>query len=131
MSETEQHDALDQAAQCEPSDEVLTRLAVELVLTVMRSASTDDIRPIDWWPRARAALEVGAAEADSFPHLVSRMGSKLSIEAYREASSRLLKGIGQSIGEGWPRFRELARRDALYIVAMAQAERARIKEATQ
>jgi hypothetical protein len=106
-------------------DDDLTDIAVELVLAVMRSASTDQIRPIDWWPRAKAALEVAASRARTWPHLISRMGQKLGIDAYRSASSKVISSLGRTVtaADAFTRFRRLAERDALYIVAEAQVMR--------
>lgn len=106
-------------------------LAVDLLLAVMRSASTDKIRPIDWWSRGKSALEVAAAQAETFSHLVSRMGAKLQIEAFRAESSKEISSLGRTLKDGdFIHFRDLCQRDALYIAALAQAHKAALKEAT-
>ena len=137
MSETEQHSEQD------TRDDELIDAAVDLVLAMAASASTDVIRPVDWWPRQRvsahasqvgrlrAALEVAAAEAESLPHMVSRMSAKLQIQALHSASSRSIVVITGAVAGDWPRFRELAQRDAIYITAMAQVERDKRREAKQ
>jgi len=109
------------------SDDDLTDIAEALVLAVMRSASTDTIRAIDWWPRARSALQVAAAQAESWPHMISKMGQKLQIEAFQAMSSKTIAQI-RVPNDAFPRFREICQRDSLFIVAMAQATRDRQKE---
>lgn len=107
-------------------DETIQRMAADLLVQVMRSASTDDIRPIDWWPRARSAMETAASVARSYGQLVAKMARKLQIEAYREASSRSISEIGAELDAAGPgafaRFRRVAKRDAAFIVAMAQIQ---------
>lgn len=106
-------------------DETIQRMAADLLVQVMRSASTDDIRPIDWWPRARSAMETAASVARSYGQMVAKMATKLQIEAYREASSRSISEIGAEIDAAgaFARFRRVAKRDAAFIVAMAQLQR--------
>lgn len=107
------------------SDEAMTDLAVRLVLTLMASASTDKIRALDWWSRAKSALVTAAAAAESWGHMVSKMAEKLQIDVLRLASSRSISSIGRALkrSDEWVRFRTLCERDAVYIVAMAQVER--------
>jgi hypothetical protein len=106
-------------------DETVTALAVDLVLAMMRSASTDRIPPLKWWTRARTALEVGAS-SESYQAMVCRMGKSLDIEGALEASSAVMvSAVKERIDSEnlWARFRHLCRRDALYIVAFAQIMR--------
>lgn len=101
-------------------------LAVQLVLAMMRSASTDKIRPIDWWERARSALETGAATAETFPQLVAVMGRKLQIDATVEDSSKAICSLAETLlaSGDFGKFRHLCETQALYVVAIAQARRA-------
>lgn len=106
------------------SDDDLTDIAVEVVLAMMTSVSTETIQPINWWPRAKSALSVAAVQAESWSQFISKMGQKLQINTLRKKSS--LKVVGLRVpDEYFPRFRTLCQRDSLYIVAMAQAERDR------
>jgi len=110
------------------SDDELTETAVHFVLAMMQSASTDTIRPIQWWERARAALETSAAVAESWPQMVSKFAQKIQVIALRGKTSHKVASLGPLIGDdGWERFRSLCQRDALYIVAMAQAKRDELK----
>lgn len=113
------------------NDERWPPLATRLVLAVMRSASTDKIRPIDWWTRARTALEAAAATAETYSHMVSEMARHLQIDSYSAASSRSISEIGTPFrvtpGDFAP-FARVAERDAPYIVAMAQMQRAEERE---
>lgn len=104
-------------------DEKLTDLAVDVVLSMMSSASTDKISPLAWWPRAKSSLETAADVAESWQHMVSKMAAKLQIDSTTNATAAALKIIGEKIGDSFGRFRNLCRRDAIFIVAMAQAER--------
>jgi hypothetical protein len=101
-------------------------LAVDLVLAVMGSASTDKIRPIDWWPRAKTALEASAGAAVDFEDLLSRMANKLCIETYTESSAVALAEIKEEI-EAFRPFASYCRQQAIAIVATAQAKRAKQK----
>jgi hypothetical protein len=107
------------------SDSELSDLAVELVLAMMRSASTEQISPLDWWPRARSALETASSVARTWPQMISRMGKKLEIGSLKSVTARDVARIGADLSDpaDWRRFRYLCRRDALYLVAMAQVRR--------
>jgi hypothetical protein len=109
----------------ELDDMDLQALAVSLVLGVMRSASTEKIRPMDWWIRAQSALKSAASMAGSFGQLTSIMGRKLQIPTFNGISSRLISSIGEQVADpdDFESFRCLCERDALYIVAEAQARR--------
>jgi hypothetical protein len=104
------------------SETELTDIAVDLLRALMRSVSTDRVRPVDWWVRARSALETGAATADSWGHMVSRMGRKLEVDAFRRSTSDDLVRLAARLGDRFAAFRELCQRDALFIAAMAQAK---------
>ena len=112
-------------------DDKLTDLAVDLVLAMMQSASTDKIGALDWWPRARTAIETAADVASSWPHLISKMAAKLQIDATQTGSAKAISFLGDELSEGkaFDRFRALCRRDAVFIVAMAQAKRDEQKRA--
>lgn len=104
--------------------DTFTEMGVELVLAVMQSASTDVIRAQDWWMRARTALETGAGRRD-FGSMVSRMADKLQIEALNGRSVERIHALaGQMLQVDFGAFRAHVRRDAVFIVAMAQARRA-------
>ena len=97
-------------------------LAVKLVLNVMKSVSPDRIRPLDWWTRAQSALRSSAIRGKSFGDMVSIMGRKLLIDSFSQSSSSMIHSIGQEIEAlGFDQFRDLCEREALYIVAEAQA----------
>lgn len=51
------------------------------------------------------------------------MGAKLGVEATTLDSSRSISEIGAIIAINWDRFRAIAERDALFIIAMAQSKR--------
>ena len=105
--------------------------AVRLVVAMMGSASTEKIRPVDWWVRARTALETGAASADSFSEMISVMGMKLQIEAANNRTAQVLSDLSSELdsADAFDVFRRLCERQALYVVAMAQAEREKTRGA--
>lgn len=111
-----------------PPDDVLTDMAIDFVLAMMGSASTDVIDPREWWTRARTGLE-SSASATSWPEMVSRYGAKLQVVALRDRSASQIATLGAALGSqgGFRRFRALCRRDALFITAMAQQKRAEQK----
>lgn len=100
-------------------------LAVDLVLAVMRSASTEHIRPMDWWIRAQSALYSAAAMSQSYGQMVSVMGRKLQIATYNQNSANKISSIGIELktDDDFEVFRNLCEREALYVVAEAQARR--------
>lgn len=100
----------------------LTETAVDLVLSVMASASTKKIAATEWWPRAKSALETAASEATSWQHMVSAMCKKLQIETLTANSANSVCSI-ELRGDEFNSFRALCERDAVYMVALAQSKR--------
>lgn len=111
------------------SESDLTTLGVALVLAMMRSASSDEIDPRDWWTRAKTALETAAAEASEWPALISAMGRELQIPSLQLDSINSISLLGKQVGPDFRRFRASLRRDALYLVAMARMQRQEEREA--
>jgi len=107
------------------TDEQLTDLAVDLILAMMRSVPQDTIRALDWWPRARAAMVSAANRAETVGRFTSEMARKLQIPAVTNDTANYLSSLSEALVERatFKRFRHLCRRDAVYIVAMAQAKR--------
>ena len=110
------------------TDKELMDRAISLVLAMMRSASRDRIDPRRWWEYARNALEAGAGEGNSFPEMVSVMAGKLLIDATTEATAKTVEGIEAAVEGDFEAFRSLCERQAVYVVAMAQAHRAEQRE---
>lgn len=111
-----------------PSDDEVLKLGTEFVLSVLSSVDTDRISPRDWWERAKTALETSAGCAESYSQMVSRAGAKLQVAALSATSGAELTRIERAIGLEFERFRALCERDALYVVALARAERDRRKK---
>lgn len=130
MSETDAESYWDTLGSRPMTDQDHVDAAVMLMVAVMRSASTDKIRPLDWWARARSAMEVAASQAQSFSHFVSRMAQKLQIEAYRLESAKEIYSLGQLLkdADAFKAFSHICRRDALYITAFAQIENTKRRE---
>lgn len=110
-------------------DEML-RAGVTLVRAMMRSASTDKIRPIEWWTRAQTALVAAAESSSTFSALVSRMGKALQIERLSTESSGDVVWLADDVAADFDAFVRFCSEEALYIVALAQAERKQEREAS-
>lgn len=114
------------------SEQELNELAIEAVLAVMASASTDKIKPIDWWTRARTALETSASVAETWTEMAAKLADKLEIEAFTESSSHRLVFLANGIAEApFSAFRAHCERNAVYVVAMAQVRRSIQREGVQ
>jgi len=112
-------------------DNDLTNTAVELVVSLMKSADTEIIKPRDWWKRAKTALIVSSSVAETYNSMISKYLEKIQVAAPRIDTSEKIAEVGEyisSIGlSGWERFRFLCERDALYIIAMAQVLNQQLK----
>ena len=106
-----------------PTPEHLTEWAIRLTLAVMGSATTERISPIDWWPRAKSALETAAQSSDHFSGMASTMGRKLQIDAYQERSAAELVALATEIGPDFDAFARHCTAEALVIVAFASQQR--------
>ena len=109
--------------------ELRTR-AIDLVLAMMASATTERIRPVDWWPRAKAALVAGCSRARSWSELVSSMARKLQIETLRAESAKAVSACEPS-PDDFMAFARICRREAVYIVAQAQVFREQQRKAEE
>lgn len=107
------------------SDDDLHDCGVRMLLAILRSASTDDIAPRDWWRRAQAALQAGAGMSASFRQMASKMSSKLEIQAPTKRTAQELSSISSELAEHaqFERFRSLCERDAFMVAADAQVVR--------
>lgn len=101
--------------------------AIDLVLAMMRSASTNKIQPKRWWERARTALETAAATAGDFPEMVAVMGRKLEIDVTRNETADVIARLTPELAMFEP-FRRLCETQALYVVALAQSRREEQRE---
>lgn len=110
-------------------DRLLT-LGVNLVLAVMASASTEKIRPQDWWTRAASAFRVGLEGAEVFHHVPSLMAPKLQIEELRKDSVSLISLIGSDLThpDDFEAWREECLTSLPMVVGLAKLERARQRE---
>jgi hypothetical protein len=106
--------------------EQLLRCAIALVRAMMSSASTEKIRRIEWWSRAKSALETAAQSADSFGSLVSVMGRKLQIDVTTTHTAQEVAALASRVSD-FEAFRHYVEHEALYVVAIAQAESAERK----
>lgn len=104
------------------TDEQLSQIGRDLVLAMMASATTERISPMDWWPRAKAALRASAARSTTWGELVNTMASKLEIGTLRAESSREICSLALSKTD-LRAFRRVVQQQAVYIVAEAQVIR--------
>lgn len=95
---------------------------IALVRAMMRSTSRQHIRAIDYWSRAKSALEVAARSATSFSSLVSKMGHKLQIDATRKDTGVQVDAVRMVVAPDFEAFRRYLASEALYVIAIAQAE---------
>lgn len=98
------------------------RIAVDLIRTMMASASSEQIRRIEWWSRAKSALETAAESASSFSSMVSAMGRKLQIDVTTVNTGAEVARLAVVIGDDFEGFRRYCARESLFAAAIAQAE---------
>jgi len=112
------------------SDDQLSQQATSLVLAMMASATTEKISPLDWWPRAKAALLSACARSQTWGELVTEMARKLQVETLRAESSRAICSL--ALGPADLRaFKRIVKSEAVYIVAEAQVIREQQREEKQ
>jgi hypothetical protein len=107
------------------------RQAINLVRAMMGSASSEKIRRIEWWLRAKSALETAAMSSDSFGSMVSTMGRKLQIDVTTIATGEQVAQVGLAVAGEFETWRRFCATEALYVVAIAQAESKERKELWQ
>jgi hypothetical protein len=110
-------------------DAALRSIAEELVLAMMASASTDKIRPMDWWERARTALELSVDAAESPQEMVTRFAKRIQAQTLSASTARRLSCLS-SLDDPtvWQAFRRLVARQSTYIVAFAAERRTAERE---
>jgi len=101
----------------------LPDLAVRWLDALLSSASVDTIGVTNWWPRATAALVTAAATADTYGHAVSVACRKLQIDVLSKESAKTLADLQPSIGTVFTEWRQIAERDAEYLVALTRLHR--------
>lgn len=101
----------------------LRQTAVRLVLAMMASASTEKIRPVDWWQRAKTALVSAADRAASWGELVATMARRLQIDVTRIESSRAISLVAVHDPRDFSALIQIIRREAVYLIAEAQMAR--------
>lgn len=104
------------------TDSDLAAVARDLVLAMMSCASTQDIAPVQWWPRAKAALMAACDRATSWGALVTAMADKLEIDVVRLDVAREICGNRLS-DDDLRALKRVVRNEAVYIVAEAAAIR--------
>lgn len=109
----------------------LTEATIEWMSAILDSADVAEIGVSHWWPRARAAMETAAASADTYAQAVSVACKKLQIETLAPKSAGTLTTLEAVIGPHLDVWRELAQRDAVYLVALVQVARAEQREVSK
>lgn len=104
------------------TDDQKLRTAIDLVRALMRSTDSRKIRRIEYWSRAKSALETAAMSADSFSSLVSKMGHKLQIDCTTKTSGEIVGELAVAVGADFEAFRRYCAAESLYIIAICQAE---------
>lgn len=108
-----------------PPETILADLAVEFVNAILDSVDTAVIKPMDFWERAKTALETGAAISTTWATCVSKTGRKLQISTLTKSSGETVTRIGIALGDpaAFAAFRRLIARDGIYLIAMARVAR--------
>lgn len=103
--------------------------AVAIQRALMKSASTDDISPKEWWTRATTALETAAAAADDWAAFVTKACKKLQIDTLVEESSVQLVELAETYSDAarFEQIRAFMQRDAIYVTAVHRAQKAKEK----
>ena len=96
------------------------RCAIDLV-RAMSASMSEKIRRIEWWSRLKSALETSAQSADSFGSLVSTMAARLQIDVTTIEAGERIADLANRVDDV-PAFIRYCDREAMYIVALAQAE---------
>src|SRR5690606_17849209 len=91
--------------------------AATLVRAMMASASSEKIRRIEWWQRAKSALETAAMSADSFSSMVSAMARKLQIDVTTTTTGLDVANLALAVEPDFESFRRFCEREAIYVVA--------------
>lgn len=108
-----------------PSPDEMQDIAQEFVLSMMASASTQRIRPTDWWERARTALEYAARSAQNPRHMVTLFARKIHAETLTASTTDRLSCLSSlEYPPAFAAFRRMVDRESTYIVAFAQQRRA-------
>ena len=108
-----------------PTPDQLQETAQEFVLAMMASASTQRIRPTDWWERARTALEYSSRSAQNPRHMVTLFARKIHAETLTAATTERLNCLSLvEAPAAFAAFRRMIDRESTYVVAFAQSRRA-------
>jgi hypothetical protein len=99
-------------------------LTVRFLDSLLSSASTDVIGVAHWWDRATSALRTAAARAGSYADAVSIACRKLQVDQLSEPSARALTALEPQIAPHLQAWKDLASRDAVYLVALTRVLRA-------
>lgn len=100
-------------------------LAARVMLLLAGDIPPGSIKPLDYWPRVRAACESAASEADDYPGLLCAAGKRLGIEVLRKETGAALLALAPPDFE--PLRSALVDR-GLYVVVLAQSLRAAARE---
>ncbi len=113
------------------TDDTLRSMAAEVVLAVMRDASTQKIDPRKWWERATTALRAAANAAGSWSQFASRLARHLQIDTYSAEGGAKLGHVAEYLGNpaDLRRFFRLCREEAEWIIVEARALRDAMREA--
>lgn len=107
-------------------------LCADLALAIMASASVKKIKPIDWWPRCRSALEAAGAKAQDISGMIAEMARKLQIDgAFDARSVEAMQPVIALCQDGatFQSIRKAAATRAIFVTAMAQMRRSADKAA--
>lgn len=88
------------------------------------------VSPKVWWARLRTALERAARSARDWGHMAAVMCRQCQVDVLTARSAEAVAGLAHlSDAKAFETFRRACEREALYFVALAQAQRQSEKEA--
>lgn len=112
-------------------EETVTAIAVQLTLAILSCVPRGTIDPKRWWTRAKSALLTAAERSYSWPEMVSGMCDSLQVPVTHKRAASCLSLISRAVNEdesAFEQFRRFCEQNAVFVIAMAQEERARQKE---
>lgn len=96
-------------------------LAASVMLVLSREIPAGTIKPLDYWPRLKSALESAAHGAEDYPGFISDACRRLGIEVLSRHGG---EGVYQLQPKDFEAMRDAFVRRATYIVILAQVQRA-------
>ncbi len=105
-----------------PTREHLIDATVKWTSALLDSASSDEIGPANWWPRATSAL-VTASGASTIGEAVTTAARKLQVDVAAPHADAELLAASDIIAQDYPAWAQLVDREAVYLIALTRVYR--------